>query len=380
MPRDGQGLSAGADALPRDKAIFPEIDGLRGLAILAIIYQHGFSHGVARIFESRGAFPYLQGNGWQGVSLFFVLSGFVLARGFVGAQKRPPGAGETGNYYMRRAKRLLPLFIIGCFVGYLVNRTSPGSLLLALTTLSMFVPDEFAPRVNGPFWTLTLEIWFSALLPLILLSAWRFGYGRLLAGAIAIALATRILATQLTFPGLTIDPVKDSVPARIDDFVIGVVIAKLYVDGRLQHVPRWVAYCGVALVLLSALGWDLVLQGIAPAPARAFLNLPTAAGFACIVMSCLSEDSRLAGFAASWPLRVAGAMCFSIYCWHYWVMQATDPNSLLLRRMALFLLITFAVSLVSYKFIEFPTRPWRKLLRLDDRTARSAPQPVPRSP
>jgi peptidoglycan/LPS O-acetylase OafA/YrhL len=378
MPEAGEGPSARADALPRDKAVLSEIDGLRGLAILAIIYQHGFSHGVARIFESYRVFPYLQGNGWQGVSLFFVLSGFVLARGFVGAQKTPPDSSDTRNYYLRRARRLLPLFIIGCFVGYLVNRASPESLLLALTTLSMFVPGEFSPRVNGPFWTLTLEIWFSALLPLILLSAWRFGYGRLLAGAIALALATRIVATQLTFPGLTIDPVKDSVPARIDDFVIGVVIAKLYVDGRLRNLPRWLPYCGAALVVLSALGWDLVLQGKAPAAARAFLNLPTAAGFACIVMSCLGEDSRVARFVRRWPLRVAGAMCFSIYCWHYWIMQATDPNSLVLRRMALFLLITLAVSLVSYKFIEFPDRPWRNLLRLDGRAA--GRQSLPRSP
>jgi hypothetical protein len=87
MPEAGEGPSARADALLRDKAVLSEIDGLRGLAILAIIYQHGFSHGVARIFESYRVFPYLQGNGWQGVSLFFVLSGFVLARGFVGAQK-----------------------------------------------------------------------------------------------------------------------------------------------------------------------------------------------------------------------------------------------------------------------------------------------------
>src|SRR5262249_34271944 len=53
-------------------------------------------------------------------------------------------------FYRRRARRLLPLFALGCFVGYLVNHTTLRSLLLALTTLSMFSTDEFFPRVNGP--------------------------------------------------------------------------------------------------------------------------------------------------------------------------------------------------------------------------------------
>jgi peptidoglycan/LPS O-acetylase OafA/YrhL len=346
-------------------SLLPQIDGLRGFAILAVLYQHGFSHGVARVLGNHGLFPYLQGNGWMGVSLFFLLSGFVLALGFVDPQRKPLDATQTRSFYLRRARRLLPLFAIGCFIGYLVNRTEPGSLLLALTTCSMFVASEFSPRVNGPFWTLMLEIWFSALMPVLVLAAGRFGYARMLAAAVLIALATRIVATQLAFPGLTIDPVKDSVPARIDDFVIGIVIARLYVEGRLRTVPRWLAYCGVALVLSSALAWDLVLKGVIPAGLRAFLNLPTAAGFACIVASCLGERSPFARFVTTWPMRVAGAMCFSIYCWHYWIMHQTDPNSLVPSRMALFLLITVAVSLLSYKFIEFPQRSWRQLLRLE---------------
>src|SRR5262249_57877746 len=72
----------------------------------------------------------------------------------------------------------LPLFAIGCFVGYLFNHATLGSLLLALTTMSMFSADEFFPHVNGPFWTLMLEIWFSISLPALMIAAVRFGYWR----------------------------------------------------------------------------------------------------------------------------------------------------------------------------------------------------------
>ena len=366
MPTIGHGGLAAAPERQLGKTILLQIDGLRGLAILAVLYQHAFSHGIARLAGEHGLFPYLQGNGWMGVSLFFILSGFVLALPLIGTEGKMRDPAAAIAYYGRRAKRLLPLFMIGCFVGYLVNRTGPEPLLRALTTLSMFSAREFSPSVNGPFWTLMLEIWFSILMPLLLIAAWRFGYWRLLAATVVVALVTRIVATRFTFAGLVIDPIKDSVPARLDDFVIGIVIAKLYVEGRLRDVPRWLPACGAALLAASALIWDLVIQGIVPAPIRALLNLPTSIGFACIMMACLAERSAIARVVRLWPLRVAGAMCFSIYCWHYWIMQAIDPNSLKIERVGLFLLVTAAISVLCYKFIEFPQRSWRFLLRLED--------------
>lgn len=344
--------------------ILPHIDGLRGLAMVAVLYQHAYSHGVGAALTTRGIFPYLQGNGWMGVSLFFILSGFVLALPFVGTEHRMQRLPDVLAFYARRARRLLPLFAIGCFVGYLVNRTTPGSLVLALTTLSMFDPSEFMPRVNGVFWTLMLEIWFSILLPALLVLAWRFGYWRVLAGAAVIALTTRVVGAHVGYGGVAI---RDSVAGRIDDFAIGIVLAKLYADGWLRQVPGWLCPLGLALVVASALGWDLVVQGMLPATMKAFLNLPTSVGFACIVMCCLAARGWIAGLVMFWPLRVTGAMCYSLYCWHYWVMRATDPNTLTLSRVGTFVLITAALSLLSYKFIEFPQRPWRFLLRLEDR-------------
>ena len=262
---------------------------------------------------------------------------------------------------------LLPLFAIGCFVGFLINHTSPRSLLLALSTLSMFTASDFFPQVNQPFWSLMLEIWFSALTPVLLLAAWRFGYRRLLGAVILAALAVRLVGAQVPFATVLENPVKDSVPARIDDFVIGVVIARLYAGGRLREAPQWLWMVGAALIVASAFAWDLVMQGRLPLLARAFLNLPTSAGLACVLMSCLAERSRAAAALSWWPLRVAGAMCFSLYCWHYWVVQAVDPNSLQIRQVLMFLSITIGISLLSYRFIEFPRRPWRSLLRLEDR-------------
>ena len=367
-PTIGPDWLIGADVRQR-KAILPQIDGLRGVAIGAVIFQHAFSHGLSFALVATGvvAFPYLLDNGWLGVSLFFILSGFVLSLPYTGVESKFNDAAEAIAFYRRRARRLLPLFALGCFVGYLVNHTTLRSLLMALTTLSLFSTDEFFPRVNGPFWTLRLEIWFSILLPVLIIAAARFGYWRVFVAAAATALMLRLVATQLSFADPHINPLKDSVPARIDDFVVGMVVAKLYRDGHLREGLQWLLVPGAALVALSGIGWDLIMQGIAPRWVGAFLNLVTSTGFACVVISCLTQQSGT-GRAISWrPLRVFGAMCFSLYCWHFLVVQVSNPNSLEIRRVALFLFTTAAISLLSYKFIEFPQRTWRSLLTVEHR-------------
>src|SRR5215475_12293653 len=124
MPTSGPGNGIEPDA----ERIIPQVDGLRGLAILAVIYQHAFSHGVGQALANHRVFPYLEGDGWMGVSLFFILSGFVLARPFIADPRRLCDMDDLLICYQKRARRLLPLFAIGCFVGYLVNHTTFGSL------------------------------------------------------------------------------------------------------------------------------------------------------------------------------------------------------------------------------------------------------------
>jgi peptidoglycan/LPS O-acetylase OafA/YrhL len=369
-PIIGPGPSVGVDERRPRKTILPQIDGLRGIAICAVIFQHAFSHGISHALVAAGVvgFPYLVDDGWMGVSLFFILSGFVLSLPYAGAETKFVDPAETIAFYRRRARRLLPLFAIGCFVGYLINHTTLDSLLLALTIMSMFSTNEFFPHVNGPFWTLMLEIWFSISLPALMIAAVRFGYWRVFAAAAATALIIRLVGTQLSFsafPGPYINPLKDSVPARIDDFVAGMLVAKLYRDGHLREALQWLFVPGAAVVVLSGIGWDLIAQGIAPRWVGGALNLVTSTGFACVMISCLTPRSST-GRVASWrPLRVVGAMCFSLYCWHFLVVQVINPNSLEIKRIGLFLLATAGISILSYRFIEFPQKTWRSLLMVE---------------
>jgi peptidoglycan/LPS O-acetylase OafA/YrhL len=142
------------------------------------------------------------------------------------------------------------------------------------------------------------------------------------------------------------------------------VVAKLYRDGHLREASQWLFVPGVAVVVLTGIAWDLIAQGITPRWVGGALNLVTSTGFACVLISCLAPQSGTRR-ATSWrPLRVVGAMCFSIYCWHFLVLQVSNPNSLEISRVGLFLLTTAGITILSYRFIEFPQKTWRALLML----------------
>jgi Acyltransferase family len=110
-PTIGSGRWVEVDAYPPRKIILPQIDGLRGVAICAVIFQHAFSHGISHALVAFGVigFPYLVDNGWMGVSLFFILSGFVLSLPYTGAETKFYDLAEVFAFYRRRARRLLPL-------------------------------------------------------------------------------------------------------------------------------------------------------------------------------------------------------------------------------------------------------------------------------
>lgn len=92
----------------------PQLDGLRGLAILMVFATHAL--------EVKGL--------WMGVDLFFVLSGYLITRVLIGLKQRREQSGYVAPFYLRRARRILP-----AYVGFMV-----------------FVAVVFAPKW-APVWT-----------------------------------------------------------------------------------------------------------------------------------------------------------------------------------------------------------------------------------
>src|SRR6516164_2732013 len=113
------------DGNPAEKLIrpvMPELDSLRGIAILLVLFFHGFNlegaltslHGPARYFAV------LTFGGWTGVYLFFVLSGFLITGILLDSKNRPD---YYRRFYIRRALRILPAFYLLLLLLWLLPKT-----------------------------------------------------------------------------------------------------------------------------------------------------------------------------------------------------------------------------------------------------------------
>jgi peptidoglycan/LPS O-acetylase OafA/YrhL len=105
------------------RPVMPELDSLRGIAILLVLFFHGFSYpglawshfkGPARLFVSASA------GGWSGVYLFFVLSGFLITGILLDSKPKPH---YYRRFYIRRALRILPAFYLLLVLLVVLPRT-----------------------------------------------------------------------------------------------------------------------------------------------------------------------------------------------------------------------------------------------------------------
>ncbi|MBV8889570.1 MAG: acyltransferase [Alphaproteobacteria bacterium] len=356
------------------------INGLRGVAIGLVLSYHliagtmspqsldGFGWIAARLVS-----PLLT-EGWTGVNLFFILSGFVLYLPYAAGQRTMHSLADRLAFYRRRAWRLLPLFYIAVLLEWAAapgpDPRDIGELLSILSFGFIVSPHYFGPSFNPPLWSLGVEIAFSAVFPVLVAAQHRLGLGRLLMLVLATAFAFRF-GGILRFPALQSPTYNsDSILCRIDEFVLGMAVAAAWVGGRLPRRPGGAATAGLLLVALAWLGFDQVLRGDLPPLARAGLNNVLDIGLCALLMAALAPRTRLARMLSWRPLQIAGCMSYSLYVWHLPLLRAVIPDPAALTAGALglaipiFLALALAAAAVSYRLIEFPPAAWRRRLRL----------------
>ena len=363
------------DAAARRQPRLSAINGLRGIAILGVVCVHVVT-GLWTADAVPMAISPLVTNGWTGVNLFFMLSGFVLFLPYAGGNRPFASLADSLGFYRRRFLRLMPLFYVAVTAewlgrAWLGGRGDATELLSVLSLGFIFDPRTFGPSFNPALWSIGVEIAFSALFPALVGVARRRGLGRLLALVIGIALMFRLIGIS-RYPAVhSISFGTDMFLCRLDEFVLGMMLAQLYVGHRLpRHPGRW-ALAGMALVAVAWIGFDLEVRNLAPPLLRALLNNVLDAGFFLVVLAALVPGTRLAAALAWRPLQVLGMMCYSIYIWHWalldWVMpdRAAMPAGQFAAALVSFLLLTAAIATLSYRFIEFGrVRAWRPLFLL----------------
>jgi peptidoglycan/LPS O-acetylase OafA/YrhL len=354
------------DGLPRSSSYLPELESLRGWAILSVVVFHYFgllTHGKMGAGPGAPLWMQLGSAGNTGVTLFFVLSGFLLSRPFLeNLQKGRPTS--IRRFYVARLLRILPLYYVVVTLAWILTHaaTAPKAYL--------FIRIGFdAHPFSVPWWTLTLEMQFYLLLPWAMLLLTRRA-GRWVLGA----LLTAWLVAHLYYihrPGweLWTNPWLNTFFDRGTGFVIGALGAAFYLTPvyrrfALSRAAVW----STALVSIAGLLYLLRFYGI-EGQFDALKKFPLFHDVEATLYATLIVSS--VALTAAWKILYInpvadhfGRISYSLYLFHvpaqYYVMQSAvlrGENLYSARNLGMIGVsfgIAWAVSVLSYQFIEKP--------------------------
>ena len=354
----------------------PGLDGLRALAVLAVIAYH----------EQFSWAP----GGLLGVGVFFTLSGYLITSLLL-AQWSADGRLHLSRFWLGRARRLLPaLFVMLAVVTAWVtvaDRARLASLRGAVAAAATYSSNwyaivlqqsyfaRFAPP--GPLdhlWSLAVEeqfylVWPSLLLlGLLLLRKQRRGgvvhpvsaARWLTLPTLAMAAASALAMADLYQPGLDPTRVYEGTDTRSFGLLIGAALAMACAGRHPERARRGSRLAldagGLAgLVVIGLLIWRL--GQYSPFVYRGGLVLLSAATAA--VVAAAACPGSLVGVMLAWrPLRWIGVRSYGIYLWHYPVIVLTTPASAGpdLSRIAAQIAASVVLAALSWRFIEEPVR------------------------
>lgn len=335
------------------------LDLLRGVAITGVVIYHliASSFPSGWWFDSNWPIAVMgtwATNGWLGVNLFFIASGFVLYLPFARGQREIHGARDIAQFYKRRAFRLLPLFYVSTLLLVAISPSPwPKQEVILLTLTFNFNADTFMPGVNFVLWSLGIEVWFSLIFPFLVASINRFGWQLVGACVFVAAITLRALGapTDESVVGHSvpyINPLKDSVIGRLDDFFVGMVLAAMHGAGFRCASPRAAATAGVLACTTAAVLVDLAASRMLPWETMIFSNTMFQAGCAGIVVAMLAMTQLRFR-----PLELLGMMSYSLYIWHGVIIKHASAGPQSVSATARMAVLLAGVVWMSYRYIEF---------------------------
>jgi len=358
-------------ATKRGIQYIPAIDGLRAIAVMAVIFYHL-------------GFDWIPG-GFLGVDLFFVISGYVITRLLLDSIERSGGL-DLRAFYFARARRLLPALAfmlvttaiaVGIWAPDTIKRFAIDTPFALTGTMNWWLVgrqlDYFEAIGRPPLlqhtWSLAVEAQFYLLWPLILLLILRF------AGKKRISLVALIIAAfsgiALMFVSFSLDSANASHVSHVyfgtDTHSIGLFLgAALAVNWIPQNFKTEVSrkaqdfIDGIGVFgFLGILATFLLIDETDPTLYK--IAFPLAGLFAtAIITSIVHPASRFAPILQNKVLLWIGERSYAIYLWHWVIFQVTRPDIDLSGEswavLALRILIVLALADVSLRYVELPVR------------------------
>jgi peptidoglycan/LPS O-acetylase OafA/YrhL len=301
------------------------LDGLRGLAVLQVLWYHMWE---ISWLTPPPALAFLPATGFFGVTLFFFLSGFVISYPFVGA--RAAGAEQPGwrDFAYRRFVKIVPSYILSIAVAYAIGyaQKQPNAATVPdIVTHLLFVHTWFPQRygtINGVLWTLAVEVEFYCIFPIIW---WCFARRPWLTAGTMIVVAC---LWRSAFAGCCYTTIfaqyEENLPGYLDIFAFGMLGAYVFVTQKerlsapsIKRLAPLVAAAGFALLWLLLANcfayrfydqWSAVWQ----IDRRPLLGV----AFFLMAMGSLLSPPRWQVLLDNPPLRYLAAISYNLYLYH----------------------------------------------------------------
>ena len=388
------------------------IEGLRAIAAVSVLMAHVWlvSQPSGQRFDLGWLDPYVFRQLPNGVTLFFVLSGFLLFLPFAAAALRNEPRPAFDAYLRNRALRILPAywFILLCtalvlqtarvYEGGILGTSAldnPSVLAQNLLLVQNYHPGTMATGI-GPAWSLVIEVVFYAALPFLVVAAIRLSRRATTRNQrVAAMLFPAAFLGVLGLAGLALGPHSGLPFARTWTGVwrgsfftyahlfapgLALAVARVeYQDGRLRLPDWWRPAAAVAGIAILVGTITLHVDGVIP-PRWEPTLLAIACGLllALVVMPAPNKRSHLVSSLDTPALIGAGLVSYSIYLWHYPVILWLRNHDLTvggdLGAYAINLAIVAAVvgvlSWLTYNLVE------RQALRFKARTHAAAKKPA----
>ncbi len=320
----------------------PELDGIRGLAIIIIVFHH---------FDYVGM-HYFGGRGFLGVDIFFVLSGFLITQ--ILLNYRTQGK-KLRSFYLRRVARLYPILLLSTLGLSYYLRNDYQFLDRAPAIRSILYIKNFWPwgGVFGPMWSLSAEEQFYLIFPVVLLVGLKLLKAKKLSIVLSLWLAAiwgvALINSAPDF-NFNSDGIFNLVVFRPSIILVGSLIALN--REKLEELVQRFSY--PTLVLFISLTYFAFTTQFPPlagiATGLLILLLSEALGEKFLPSKILR---RILGFKL---LAWVGLLSYSIYIWHLpMIFFATDHFTIqAITNIPLFLLKLLAVAILSFYLIERP--------------------------
>jgi len=371
------------------REFIPQIDGLRFVALMAVIAFHvrgicAWHLGVSLEVGPAGTEGFLNrlfNSGHCGVELFFVISGFILAMPFARQHLQKSQVISWKSYYFRRITRLEPPYLIHLaflfFITAFMLRKSPHLVelyqkpdwlewTLKHLGVSLFYGSGFVyhgyPQPNIVLWSLEVEVQFYLIAPLL---ANIFG--------ITHKILRRLCIIAIIFTPLLWNPIilnhpwlAASLMREITFFMTGFLLCDIYLCGDLNQIKN--SFFS-DLVLIGALSIVFITDEF---PFKGSVFMP----FCFLVICATAFTGKLASKLLSLrTITTIGGMCYTIYMYHFFIIKSLVRMTVklstnifwidLIIQFSIILIITIPVCTFLFVFFERPfmKRDWPQIFQ-----------------